>query len=369
MVKILKVGFSSNKGGIETVGLVVQENIDTSKFKIDYLSFSPIVAFEEQLNKAGSKIFHIPKRSQNYVKHYIELIKFFLRDGRKYDVVHYSASDLYTISPLMLAWLFGIKIRILHARNASLNTSKKRLILKHGINKSIAALISNRFITVSDEAAKLMFTRGNFIDRKYEIMKNPVNIDRFIYSYEKRNEIRKKYCLESKNVILHVATFLPVKNHIMSVEIIKQLSRIDDNAYIIFVGDGPLKNQISEQLIEYGLGERCLFVGMVDNVEDFYSASDVLILPSLNEGLGNVVLEAQVSGLKCVVSTQVPSVVDINDNVDFVDLSDLKSWCAKVVQGFSNSREIANTSNIFDKYKIEEIALTYQKMYLGEKIG
>ena len=104
------------------------------------------------------------------------------------------------------------------------------------------------------------------------------------------------------------------------IELIK--SNRDKNLKLLFIGDGRMRKSIEDSTTD----DRIYFLGTTDAVEDYLQAADCFVFPSKWEGLGIAALEAQASGLPCIVSAYVPKLVNMSGKVQFYDLNDTLSW-------------------------------------------
>ena len=137
-----------------------------------------------------------------------------------------------------------------------------------------------------------------------------------------------------------------------------------DDIMLILVGQGPLKKEIQEKVKKLGLTAKVAFLGQRNDVNELYQAMDIFILPSLYEGLGMVTIEAQVSGLKCICSNEVPKAVNCTNNVLFVELdSELTNWKNAVLDNIRIKRNSENFE-IDEIYNIKKEILNLEKKYI-----
>jgi glycosyltransferase involved in cell wall biosynthesis len=116
---------------------------------------------------------------------------------------------------------------------------------------------------------------------------------------------------EHEFVIGHVGRFDPLKNHAFLVKAAAEVVQRRPDSRLLLVGDGPLRGEILDQARELGIADRVIFTGTRDDVPNQLSAMDVFVFPSISEGLGLAVVEAQAAGLPCVISSAVPAEADI----------------------------------------------------------
>ena len=119
---------------------------------------------------------------------------------------------------------------------------------------------------------------------------------------------------------------------------------------------------------ELGINNNVIFVGIVENINEFYSAIDCFCLPSLWEGLPVVAIEAQCSGVDCIFSNNIDMNVKINNNISFLKL-DEDEWKRKIIYIENknlNNRTINKDLFINKHYSIIDEAKRLEKIYEGE---
>lgn len=166
---------------------------------------------------------------------------------------------------------------------------------------------------------------------KVMILPNAIASERFKFSESARREVRAKYGIADDDVVLgHVGRFFSEKNHKFIIELFSEYSRNPSNCKLLLVGNGPLQAEIRNLVNQKGLEEKVVFAGLQKDVVGFYSAMDVLLLPSTREAFPMTLVEAQYNGLPCVVSSAVPKETAITDNVFPLPIDDIKPWCEKL---------------------------------------
>lgn len=116
------------------------------------------------------------------------------------------------------------------------------------------------------------------------------------------------------------------------IEVFNEVHKINPNSVLILVGDGELKNTIEEKVKEYRLENNVIFTGVRNDVADLLSAMDVFVFPSIYEGLGIVVIEAQASGLPVISSDTIPKESKITDLIEYLPLKEnAKYWAEKIL--------------------------------------
>lgn len=215
----------------------------------------------------------------------------------------------------------------------------------------------------SKDAGKWLFDKCDF-----KVINNAIDTNMFIFNEDKRNNIRKLYSIEDKLVIGNIARFSEQKNHIFLIDIFNEIYKKNKNAVLMLVGDGHLKNEIEDKVNLLGLRENVIFTGVKSNVNEHLMAMDVFLFPSLFEGLGIVLIEAQASGLKCFTSDiVVPNEAKVSDLLEYINLSkDAKYWAGKVLECDNGYERENMTQYIVDMgYDIKETVKYLQSFYLN----
>ena len=178
-------------------------------------------------------------------------------------------------------------------------------------------------IAISQQAGEWLFK-----DSAYKLYPNGVDTVRFSFSEEHRKNIRNEFKCGDKTVIGHVGTFIPIKNHNFLVKVFKEYHRRHANSVLWLVGEGPNLKHIYEVVKENGLEDSVLFLGRRNDIDVVYAGMDMFLFPSIYEGLGNVVLEAEAEGLPCLISNSIPQEILVAQNTKSLSLSDSPEiWC------------------------------------------
>lgn len=369
MTRVLQYGLSNNKGGIENIAIRVFRTINKEKFQIDFLIAGDEIAYEDEINILGGNIFKIKKVNKNILKRYYQFYKFFKENAKNYDTIHCSYMALYGLEVIIFSKIFGIPNIIVHARGSSHYSSNTLNKIRHKINKFVVDKIANQFIACSDEAAKFLFTENRVKLKEYKILNNFIDTEKFFYNIEKSNEIRKKLLIEDCFVIGHVGVFLPVKNHRFIIDVFNEVKKCEKESKLLLIGGGDSTSidEIKRYARKLKLHNDILFIGSVDNVEDYFNAMDVFIFPSLWEGFGNVLIEAQANGLISIASNSIPKNVSIFDNkIIFKSLDrGCIDWANEILTMKSNKNRILNKKEkiIIKQWDIKHCVNEYEKIY------
>lgn len=130
----------------------------------------------------------------------------------------------------------------------------------------------------------------------------------------------------------HVGRFSAIKNHTFLVEIFEEIARKREDAFLLLVGEGETMPEVREQLKKRGLLERSMILSRRTDVQDLMRAMDILVFPSTSEGLGTVLIEAQMAQLRCMVSASVPRETQISNLIRYKSLEEpARAWAHEIL--------------------------------------
>lgn len=315
--------------------------------KFDFIVHTKYVGIlEKELVNRGCKIFHIPPAKEGLFQ-YISNIKSIMREN-KYDIIHVSQGFLGYFF-LYYSKKYGIRIRIAHSHMANIQENLVQKI-KRIIFTNLTSRIATDFFACGKDAAIWMWGEEKFSQGKVQIMANGVDTEMFVFSEKTRNELREKWNLEDKLVIGNIGRLTYQKNQEFLLEIFKEVLFRYDNAVLLLIGRGNLRNELERKAIELEIEDKVFFLGIRDDVSKLLNMMDVFVLTSRFEGLPLVLVEAQVNGLPIVVSSAVTDEVRKNNNYIQMDLEEeVEVWAKNVIEMKSRrEKEVANIINLYD---------------------
>ena len=167
-------------------------------------------------------------------------------------------------------------------------------------------------LAVSRKAAEALFGSTWEADQRWRVLHCGLDLESFRCSVVYNTARTQLGLPEDAFVIGHVGRFVEVKNHGFLIQVLLELVKHEPKTYLLLVGDGPLRSAIEQQVTQAGLVDRVVFAGSRSDVPYLMlSAMDAFLFPSLYEGLGLVLIEAQAAGLACILSDVVPEEADI----------------------------------------------------------
>lgn len=324
MIRVLHILHSMNRGGAEVMLMNYYRNIDHSRVQFDFLlTEQKRCLFEDEIESLGGKIFRVPLLRMSNPLPYVNGVKRFFREHPEYRIVHSHTSSKSAV-PLWIAKKCGIPVRIAHSHN---NKSEEgvsgwvRNFLKIPL-KSVAT----DFFACGEDAAKWLYGEKMWNAGRVKLLVNAIPVEKYEYDIRQRECVRDQYAILPNTFVFGmVARFSEQKNHLFALDLIKVLKEGGNDVKLLLVGDGELKNEIVKKVKDLSLEDEVVMTGVVNDVHNYLQAMDVVLMPSFNEGLGIALIEAQVNGLHCIVSTGVPQEADVTGNVIFLPL-DVEKW-------------------------------------------
>jgi len=349
-------------GGVEMVVFNYYRAIDKNKIQFDfYYDADSTVEPPQNLIDMGARFIEIPPY-QN-LPQYLKILRKHFRDN-DYKIVHSHINTL-SVFPLFVAWYCHIPVRIAHNHSVPGGNEFKRNSLKYFL-RFFSKLFATDYFACSEKAGRWMFGNKAFDERKVFVAKNAIDFNRFRPSEDVLSVLLRKLGLEGKLVIGHIGRFTFAKNHKFLIEIFKEIADKREDAVLLLVGDGELNKQIHDWVYEYGVADRTVFVGQVTDPENYYRLANVLVVPSVFEGLSLTTIESQIAGVPVVVSTAIPEEAIISNGCVRLGL-DSDNWIDAVLSASKIDVILDNHSKDYD---IRSASLYLETKYLemaGEK--
>lgn len=312
-VRILHVFGGMARGGAETYVMNVLRGIDRTRFRMDFLVHTTRECdYDAEIQSLGSSIIHCPFNSQPW--RYDREFRRILAQQGPYDVVH---SHVYTFSGYVLraASRAGVPIRIAHSHTDTSRNDGRAGLVRRGyiaLMKSLVQRYATRGFGCSRNAVAALFGHNWESDPRWQVL--PCTLDMSPFSVPvQRSEVREELGIPNDAYVLgHVGSFREVKNHHFLVDVFAETAGRAPDTWLLLVGDGPLRPDVHQQVEALGLQDRVVFAGLRPDVPRLMLAGmDLFVLPSLYEGFGIVLIEAQAAGLPCVCSDVIPPEVDV----------------------------------------------------------
>ena len=325
MLRVLQVVTHMNRGGLETMLMNYYRHMDRDKVQFDFLTPRPYDGdFGEEIHALGGKIYHLPLLNP-FSKSYLSELDRFFKEHPEYLVIHVHQDCLGGVI-LRAAAKNGIPVRIAHS-----HTSHQTKDFKYPV-KLVYRRIIPRYATDLFACAK---AAGNwmFCGAPFKILNNAIDARAFRFSDEIREAVREEFGISENEILMgHVGSFTPPKNHAYLVDIFNEVQK-KRPARLLLVGDGEGRASIEDKVKAAGLSDKVIFAGLRTDVNRLLMAMDVFVMPSLYEGVSFASVEAQASGLPCIISDKTPLECDVTGRVRQIALDNgPEVWARAVIE-------------------------------------
>lgn len=322
MLRVLHSVSNMDRAGIETMLMNYYRHIDRTKIQFDFLCNKQDSGhYDDEIISLGGHIYHSPGLNPLKYPAYLKFMRELLKDNPDIKILHAhnEAMAMYALSGAKKA---GLPVRIFHAHNTRIEKDYK-YPLKMFCKKRLKNYYTEKWACGYD--AGVYYFGRSAADTDVHYLHNAVECDKFAFSSQSRKKIREQYNIGEKILYGHVGRFMAQKNHEFLVKAFAKVHKQNQDTMLVLIGEGEYMAAVKEQVELLGMSDSVIFTGSINNVNEWYSAMDAFVLPSLFEGLPVVGVEAQCSGVKCIFSDTVSSEVKLLPNLEFLPL-DLKTW-------------------------------------------
>ena len=359
LIRVLQVVTHMERGGLESMLMNYYRHIDHEKVQFDFIVHRrERAAFDDEIESLGGRIYRLP-RLVPWSKSYLSALNHFFDEHSEYKVVHVHQDCLSSVI-LKVAARHNVPVRIAHSHNANQDKNLKYPI-KLWYKRNIPKYATNLFACGRD-AGNWMFNGA-----PYQIVNNAIDAAAYAYDPMKRAEMRQRLGLANELTVGHVGRFNPQKNHPFLIDIFAALLKKEPNAVLLLVGGGEDMPKIQAKAQALGIAEHVRFLGVRSDVADLMQAMDVFVFPSLYEGLPVTMVEAQASGLPCLISDKVPpECIITKDLVDIWALSaDPEVWAEKILEKRDFPRTNRRAEIAAHSFDITTEAVKLQEFYIN----
>ena len=379
-IRILHVLGQMQRGGVETWLTQVLRHINRDRFRMDFLvHITKPGAYDEEIRALGSLIIPCPlSRSRPWI--YAANFKQILQDYGPYDIIH-SHVHHFSGYVLRLAKQAGVPFCIAHSHNDTSFEAQAGLYRR--LYRTLTEWWVSRHATAglgcSRKAAADLF--GSQWNRNPHCWVLYYGIDLTPFQNRvDRAAVRREFGIPADAFVMgHVGRFDAQKNHEFLIEIAAEVAQREPKMRLLLVGEGALQPDIARRVWQMGLSDRVIFAGSRPDIGRLMlGAMDAFVFPSLHEGLGIVLLEAQAAGLPCLFSDVIPEEVDVvKPLVRRLSLSQQASEWAEVLLTYrdttgaiaqSDALAWMATSPFNIKTSVKQLERIYQAQLTGEVV-
>ncbi len=353
-IKILQFSISSTMGGRTQYILNMWNKINHNKFLFDFITFSKREDFEQKLKVSPGTVYYMKNYPENNRDGFINEFMKVLENG--YDVIEIHTSYWKDTIIEEMAIKAGIPKIIIHGHSTGItqitadNKDKEKLLIeKHfEVKNQLNVSIATDYWACSEKCAEWIFY-PSIPENKVKIIHNTIDTKRFAYSAELRDEARRKLNLVGCFVFGFVGRLEPAKNLEFLLDVFDKCQGDHENIRLLIVGDGSMRGILERKVEEKDISDKVIFVGQKSNTEYYYQLMDCFLLPSVFEGFPISAIEAQCSGLKCILSDNITREVAVIDNVSFLPISDIELWYSELSKASKGYKRIDASSYMFER--------------------
>lgn len=365
-IRVLQVPGSLRVGGLETVAVNLYRFCDREKYAFDYVVYGDAVEpMEAVVESLGARVFHIPYPHEG-MGAYLKALKKVMKDYGPYDAVH--SHSLFNSGFVMLA-AKQMKIPVRIAQGHSDRRNTKPSLPRRLYNGAMRCLI-NRYATqqvaCSEGAGKYLF--GKKYSEKCYILRNGIHVDSFRYDAESGRRLKAEFGWEDKLLVGHIGRLAPVKNQKWILEVFALAYEKNPDLRLLIAGDGELKDQLQAEIDRLGISQVAVLAGTRTDTAALQSAFDVYMMASFYEGVSISLIEAQASGVNCLVaeSAATPD-TRVTDCLHLLSLSDpAEVWAEKLLQLMHQPRSTDSWKRVKESgYDIVQIVQDSGTLYGG----
>lgn len=264
----------------------------------------------------------------------------------KFDVMHVNSSAAGFASLVLTEGKkAGVPVRISHSHGKNLDNGIKNAylwFLKYLIKKN-----STQYAGCSIDAGRYLFGDKGIKSDKWHFIPNTIDTKRFIFDNVSRIKFRDELGIENDVILMGATGMLTdTKNHVFLLPIVKNLNQNQVKVKLLILGEGEKRQELEHECKRLGIEESVFLPGVSDEIPEWLSAMDFYVMPSLSEGLPIGAVEAQASGLYCLLSDKVPPDVDISKKVFHLPIDGgTKLWEEKICELSKNDESQRTAMN------------------------
>jgi len=361
MIRVLQDAGEMEIGGAETFVMNVYRVLAKQGVQFDFVMHRGDGAFVAEIASLGGMVRLVPHRRAGFIANLVGLFRV-LREGN-YAAIQVHTNSASVFPTLLVARVCGVKVRIAHSHSTS--TSHP---VVHKLCRPLLRLFATEYCACSKKAGEWLFGEKVVEAGQVQLIDNGVDLDLFAYSSEVRADVQRELSMAFSPVLGHVGNFRTPKNHGFLLEILLNLLRAEPAAGLVLVGDGPLRPMIQDRVKALNLTDRVVITGRRDDPGRLMQAFDVFVLPSLFEGSPVALVEAQASGLPCVVSDRIDSDVCASPLVQRLPLEGGPAvWARAISTQWQRraDRDAAPPATYMGRFDIQNVAIAMAAIYQG----
>lgn len=314
-IRVLQVNIAGfGYGGMSTMIYKYGQQCAKENVIFDYVPQAPIKYMEyvQRIQEDGGKVYLPDFRPNDGILRrkwlFLKMIRKCLKEEH-YKILHINVDRAYDgLACAVVGKWSKTPVVIIHCHNTGIDGNQKSVIknVLHRVCRFVLPLFSSYYWGCSQEAVKWMASKWAMQKYGAEIIRYGIETDQYLCNEKTRARLRVELGLQDHFVVGSIGRLSLQKNQFFLMDIFKEILACKEKAMLLLIGEGTLKQSLEEYAQRLGIEKKVVFVKNVQRVSDFLQVMDVFVFPSLFEGLGIVVLEAQAAGLPTFISDGVP---------------------------------------------------------------
>lgn len=366
MIKVLYFIHGLNMGGAETLVKNYALMLDKKKFEVIVLCFDKVNSpYDAVLSDAGIKVLYICNQMPYYGRRgfLYRVINHVMRYSITRKIIHQIAPDIIHIHLPINSYIKYSKPKketaLVYTQHFAAQRWKEKYPRDIVAMRWLIKCYTMQIIALN-ETMKAEINRYFSVDSTI-VLNNGINLKHF-RNTRNRKEMRKELGIpEMAFVVGHVGRFDPIKNHMFLIEVFRKVRQRDENTWLLLVGEGSMENEVREKLKGYDLLRYTVILHNREDIPDIFKAMDWMIFPSVSEGLGIAVIEAQVAGVRCLVSDSVSEATRVSNLVFYLSLQESPETWAEAILNREMPKPIYYG---LDKWDIKNVIYQLENIYI-----
>ena len=342
-------------GGTQSFVMDLYRAIDKKKIQFDFIvnkgeRNSP---YYNEILAMGGKIYECPKFKGSNFLTFIKWWNSFFSKHKEYKILH---SHIRGSASIFLPIAHKYKItNIEHSHSTSNGTGMKAFI--KDVMQLPVRYEADYLFACSEKAGEWLYGKNVKNRRNFYVIRNSIDASKYAYSIDKRNQVKRKLGINNEFVVGFVGRVMQPKNPLFAIEVFYSFHNMVPDSKMLFVGDGNMLDDVKQKAKEFDIEQNIIFTGAREDVNDLLQAMDCYIFPSLWEGLGISLVEAQASGLRSYCSENIPDEAIVTDLVKRIRISSgAQVWAETIKKGMHYVRRVTTENIIKARYDVKQNA-------------
>ena len=301
---IAHVIFRLGTGGLENGLVNLINTIPKEKYRHAVICMTDYTDFKERITQENVEILCLHKKEGKDFLVFFRLWKLLFK--LKPDILH--TRNLSALEAQLPGFFAGIKGRI-HGEHGRDMDDLDGKHARYTLLRRLYRVFIQRYIPMSQDLEQWLISHIGIPQQKISQIYNGVDVDKFQPAKEKRIELLPENFTDKGLIIIGtVGRQEPVKDPVTLlqafIELIINFPDAKNKARLVLVGDGSLHEKLKGIAKDNQVDDLVWFAGERSDIRDLLQVLDIFVLPSVNEGISNTILEAMATGLP-VIATNV----------------------------------------------------------------